>query len=335
MATIAIFDRACRPVVTAFALVLTLSLTSMPARADVPRDPISARWEEQVTRISQGDDTAARAAAIAKRLDAMGVAWQEDTFEIDGHRGRNLIADLGGPAGAPLLLIGAHYDRVDVGHGATDNASGVATVLELGQALKANPLRTHRVKLAFWDLEERGLLGARAWIAEPGQEKPALYVNFDVFGWGDTLWMMTPQDDSALVTALRAASTQQGLGFAPGDKYPPTDHLAFLKAGWPAVSFSLVGGDEIPSILQVFAGQKPDPAPKVMRVIHSPQDDASQLDPANVPKALQVLDAGLRALDDEAVASSATPAIPPPPAAEPAPATDSVSAIPPDPASIP
>ncbi|WP_082113064.1 M28 family metallopeptidase [Pseudoxanthomonas suwonensis] len=289
------FRRACRPAAV-FAFVLCV-LAASPAFADASRDPVAARWQAQVAQISAGVDTAARAAAIGARLDAMGVDWREEAFELDGKQGRNLVADLGGPAGAPLLLIGAHYDRVDVGHGATDNASGVATVLELAQALQAAPLQAHRVALAFWDLEEHGLLGSRAWVAAPGREQPALYVNFDVFGWGDTLWMMAPQAGTPMEAAMRATSQDLQLGFQPGDKYPPTDHLAFLRAGWPAVSFSLVGGDEIPAILQAFAGQRPEQAPKVMQVIHSPQDDASQLDPGNVPKALRVLEAGLRSLD--------------------------------------
>jgi aminopeptidase S len=280
------------------AVMLLVALPHAPAQAE-PGGTIGERWRGQVERISAGADTRARADAIATRLDALDLPWQEHTFELDGQRGRNLVADLGGPAGAPLLLIGAHYDRVDVGHGATDNASGVATVLELAQALQAHPLATHRVKLAFWDLEEHGLLGARAWIAAPGQEQPALYVNFDVFGWGDTLWMMTPQAETPLVSALRRASSERGLHFSPGETYPPTDHLAFLKAGWPAVSFSLVDAGEIMGILAVFAGDNPDPAPKVMRVIHTAQDDISQLDAGNVPKALAVLEAALRAWDAE------------------------------------
>ena len=269
-----------------------------PAHADAPPSTdVAATWRAQVERVSAGADTAARAAAITARLDQLGLPWQEEAFEHDGKHGRNLLVDLGGPQDASLLLIGAHYDRVEVGHGATDNASGVAAVLELAQALKARPLAGHRVRLAFWDLEEHGLLGSRAWVAAPGQEKPALYVNFDVFGWGDTLWMMAPDGQAALVDAVRAASALERIGFSPGEKYPPTDHLAFLRAGWPAVSFSLVGGEEIDGILQVFAGQKPEPAPKVMRVIHSPGDDASQLDPGNIAAALRVREDGLRAWD--------------------------------------
>ena len=283
-------------------LALCLSLlawSALPAAAEAPRDAIATRWQAQVEAVSAGADTAARAAAIGERLDAMGIAWHGHGFEHEGLQGRNLVADLGGPAGAPLLLIGAHYDRVDAGHGATDNASGVATVLQLATALQASPLARHRVKLAFWDLEERGLVGSRAWVAATGQERPALYVNFDVFGWGDTLWMMAPEEHTppALLAALREAGGGESLGFRPGVQYPPTDHLAFLKAGWPAVSFSLVGAAEVDGILQAYAGARPDPMPKVMRVIHSQHDDASQLDPASVPAALRTLEAGLRAWD--------------------------------------
>lgn len=275
-------------------LALLLSfVASVPAWAD----GVSDRWQAQVGDVSAHADTAARGDAIGRRLDRLGIAWKREAFEQDGQSGHNLVADLGGPAGAPLLLVGAHYDQVEVGHGATDNASGVAAVLELAQALKAAPLAHHRVQVVFWDLEEKGLLGSRAWVATPGREQPALYVNFDVFGWGDTLWMMAPDADGPLVAALRAASTGEKLGFQPGDRYPPTDHLAFLKAGWPAVSFSLVGGDEIDPILAVFAGGKPAEVPKVMQVIHSPRDTVAELDSARVDEALRVVEHGLRAWD--------------------------------------
>ena len=277
------------------ALLLAL-LAASPAWADT----VSERWQAQVGDISAHADTRTRGDAIGKRLDRLGIAWKREAFEQDGQAGQNLVADLGGPKDAPLLLIGAHYDQVDVGHGATDNASGVAAVLELAAVLKTAPLAHHRVQVVFWDLEEKGLLGSRAWVATTGREKPALYVNFDVFGWGDTLWMMSPQDDSLLVASLRAASEYEKLAFKPGDKYPPTDHLAFLKAGWPAVSFSLVGGDEIGPILEVFGGGKPAQVPKVMQVIHSPRDTTAELDSQRVDDALRVIEQGLRMWDKAA-----------------------------------
>jgi Zn-dependent M28 family amino/carboxypeptidase len=271
-----------------------ITLLAFPANADTAS---SQAWHRQVAAISAGDSTATRGLAITDQLDALGIAWHTEPFEIEGQSGQNLVADVGGKAEAPLLLIGAHYDRVDKGQGATDNASGSATALALAAALHAKPLQNHRVQVVFWDLEEKGLLGSRAWVATPEREKPALYVNFDVFGWGDTLWMMAPTPDEPLATLLSAQSKAAGLNFSAGDKYPPTDHLAFLKAGWPAVSFSLVGSDEIDLILQVFSGQKPDSMPKVMQVIHSARDTVDELDADDVPLALQVLASSLRQWD--------------------------------------
>ncbi len=276
------------------------ALVPLSAVADAPRDEVAATWQAQVVGISQGVDAPARAQAITRQLDAMGIAWELQPFQSDVRQGHNIIADLGGDAAAPLLLIGAHYDRVDVGRGATDNASGVAAVLGLAQRLRATPLLGHRVRLAFWDLEEHGLLGSRAWVAAAGQEQPALYVNFDVFGWGDTLWMMAPDTGTPLVQALRQATAAEGIGLQAGQAYPPTDHRAFLQAGWPAVSFSLVGGGEIAGILEVFEGRTPARMPKVMQVIHSAQDGPDQLDARHVPAALRALDAALRAWDAEA-----------------------------------
>ena len=278
-------------------LFATLAIAGLAQARDSRIPDIAGQWREQVARISAGDDTAARGQAITQRLDALGLKWRTEAFTQDGQSGHNLIADLGGPQGAPLLLIGAHYDRVGLGRGATDNASGSAAVLELAAALKARPLANHRVAVAFWDLEEKGLLGSKAYVAGKDSEKPALYVNFDVFGWGDTLWMMTPRADEPLAAAMAVSTKANGLAFSPGDKYPPTDHLAFLKAQWPAVSFSLVGGNEIRGILGAYSGKKPDPAPKVMQVIHSNDDTVAQLDATHVPLALKALEDGLRAWD--------------------------------------
>lgn len=293
------------------AVLLTAGCAATPARAPAQAtataasptpDAVAAQWRADVAAISAGADGAARRAAIVARLRTLGLSATQQAFRHESEEGVNLLVDLGGPADAPLLLLGAHADRVDQGEGATDNASGSATVLGLAQALKARPLVRHRVALAFWDLEEKGLRGARAYVAQKSP-KPALYVNFDVFGWGDTLWMMTPDTAHPIVTATRTAAEAAGLQVSAGDRHPPTDHLAFLEAGWPAVSYSLVDHEEVPQILEVFAGRKPAQVPKVMRVIHSAGDLVSETDPQAAARGVTTLEAALRAWD---AASAAT-----------------------------
>lgn len=285
-------------------LAIALLVPMLAACASTPtQKPASSgsgldhsRWYGDVAGMSQAEDNAGRRAHLQTRLQGIGLTAAKQAFVAGKLEGENLLVDLGGPADAPLLLIGAHSDRVDAGRGATDNASGSAVVLALAERLQRAPLTHHRVKVAFWDLEEHGLLGAAAYV-EQNSEKPALYINFDVFGWGDSLWMMTPDPAHALVAASRSAAEKQGLAISAGAQYPPSDHLAFLKADWPAVSYSLVGADEIPDILAVFAGKRPTSPPKVMQVIHSPNDTVDQVDEAAAAKGIDAVEAAIRAWD--------------------------------------
>ena len=300
----------CRPPFHGLVLGATLALTACAhapsnsaarsadaaSPAQIGHAAAATSWLSDVQSMARAPDNAGRRQAIEQRLDALGLAWHRRTFKSGEHQGQNLFAEVGGAADAPLLLIGAHSDRVAVGQGATDNASGSATVLALADRFKREPLRHHRVAIAFWDLEEVGLLGAKAYVAD-GREKPALYVNFDVFGWGDTLWMMTPDSGAALVADSTAAAAGNGLKLSAGPQYPPTDHLPFLKAGWPAVSYSLIGGDEIASILAAYAGEKPKTPAKVMQVIHSDADVMAEIDAQQAVRGVDAVEDALRRWD--------------------------------------
>ncbi|WP_167285105.1 M28 family peptidase [Marilutibacter alkalisoli] len=280
-------------------LVLLTACASRPVSHPAPAlSPAASGWQAAVTAIAAGGDNGGRGQAIVQRLDTLGIDWRRQDFEIDGFRGANLLADIGGPADAPVLLLGAHFDKVDAGDGVTDNASGSAVVLALAERFRQQPLVRHQVAIAFWDLEERGLLGSRAHIAQ-GSEQPVLYVNFDVFGWGDTLWMMTPDPDSPLTVSTRTAANAAGLGLTTGGQYPPTDHEAFLKAGWPANSYSLVDADEIAGILAMYKGDTPGQVPKVMEVIHSDGDTLAAVDPEAVARGIDVVEVALRNWDAE------------------------------------
>ncbi|WP_161786093.1 M28 family metallopeptidase [Lysobacter antibioticus] len=287
-------------VTTVVTSLLLLSMAAASAReaAAVAGTPASATgsWLGDVRSLSQAG-ASNRRAPIEKRLDGLGLKWKAVAFETaKKQQGQNLIAEVSGAAAAPLLLFGAHFDQVEEGHGATDNASGSATVLALAERFKHKPLAHHRVAVAFWDLEEAGLLGSSAYIAQ-GSEKPALYVNFDVFGWGDTLWMMTPDADSALVGASRDAVKASGLQLSAGREYPPSDHLPFIKAGWPAVSYSLIGNEEVPLILSFFKGEKTATQAKVIKVIHSSNDTVEQIDAAATARGVDAVERAIRQWD--------------------------------------
>ena len=264
--------------------------------ANSSADAPPSAWYMDVRGMSDAPDNAGRRAYLHRRLDSAGMTATVHPFTSGALQGENLIAEVSGPATAPLVLIGAHSDRVAAGRGATDNASGSAVVLALAERLRRQPLAHHRVAVAFWDLEERGLLGASAYIGQ-NREKPALYINFDVFGWGDTLWMMSSDARHALVVATENAARSEGLALSAGKQYPPSDHLAFLKAGWPAVSYSLVGGGEIADTLTLLRGKKPQQMPKVMAVIHTGNDRIDYVDDAASAKGIDAVEAAIRDWD--------------------------------------
>ena len=89
---------------------------------------------------------------IVTRLERMGYEVQSQTFYAQGKPYRNVIARVG-PEGGLLTVVGAHYDVCDSSPGADDNASGVAVLLELAQALKESPIES-AVELVFYALEE-------------------------------------------------------------------------------------------------------------------------------------------------------------------------------------
>lgn len=141
---------------------------------------------------------------LRKRLAALrlpGAGPGGDYFQPFSPNYRNVLAKLQGadPALAgETIVVGAHYDHVGRGQkgnslgqigqihpGADDNASGVSALLELAEALTIldqPPRRT--ILLAFWDAEEKGMLGSKHWVAYPTLplEGVRLVVNLDMVG---------------------------------------------------------------------------------------------------------------------------------------------------------
>ncbi|HKI86255.1 MAG TPA: M28 family peptidase, partial [Thermoanaerobaculia bacterium] len=73
---------------------------------------------------------------------------------------QNVLARLEGRQRGETVLLAAHYDSVPAGPGASDDGSGVASILEIARALKAGPPPLHPVVYLIDEGEEAGLLGA-------------------------------------------------------------------------------------------------------------------------------------------------------------------------------
>ncbi|MBO3462742.1 M28 family peptidase [Aetokthonos hydrillicola Thurmond2011] len=80
--------------------------------------------------------------------------------------GVNILAERqGSDKEAGTILVAAHYDTVYISPGADDNASGVAVVLEIARLLGSYPT-PRTLQLAFFDREEAGLIGSKAFVSK-------------------------------------------------------------------------------------------------------------------------------------------------------------------------
>ena len=174
---------------------------------------------------------------------------------------RNIIAVLPG-TGDEIVVIGAHYDHMGVDttlvgdqcyNGADDNASGVSAVVQIAKAMGLSGCRPRRsVVFAFWDGEEKGLLGSRYFVKKhPFIENIAAYMNFDMIGRGP---IENPGHLSYLYTAanplfgewLRADAARYEFCFTPLYKASEnllsgSDNAPFARVGIPIVWYHTEG----------------------------------------------------------------------------------------------
>ena len=284
-------QRNARIIRCAVALLFCLPLAAGPAYE-------GAAFEKRVAAIAAGPDGAARRAAILAQLTALGIPYRLEDFNAQGRKGVNILVSLPAPAGvAREILLGAHSDRVDVGQGAVDDASGDSAVIELLAAFQRAPLKTYRLSAAFFDLEELDSLGSGAFVAAHRQGLPAIYLNFDVFAYGDTLWVGSVNDRSRSARAMSEAAAATRFPLVMGADYPPGDDRVFVAAKVETLGFALIDGREIKGILDFFHGRHRDPLPRGVTILHSANDTPDKVAGADVAGALPVVEQAIRLMD--------------------------------------
>ena len=178
-----------------------------------------------------------------------------------------------GPQADEVVVLGAHYDHLGMGgtnsaapgveaihHGADDNASGTATLVEVARQLAAHGPYPRTILFAAFSGEERGLLGSAHYTANPAMplEKTVAMVNLDMVG--------RLADEKLIVHGTGTGTTMEplvdrlleGRGFTvtkePGG-FGPSDHASFYAKKIP--------------VLHLFTGSHED--------YHRPTDTAEKI----------------------------------------------------------
>lgn len=301
-------------------LLLLVSACAVPTvetpKVDVPAPAAESQLIADLRILSaddmQGRDTGApggeRARAyIVSRLEEIGVEpstmGRLQPFEAQGRtregprtfNGINILGLIRGTrVGDRYIVVTAHYDHVGVNdgqiyNGADDNASGIATMLELGRRLKAEAPE-HSVIFVAFDGEERGLLGAKHFVEAPPVplSSIALNMNFDMTARAETdgkLWVTGTYQHPTFRPMLETVPAMGPVSLAFGKDTPQdtgannwveaSDHGAFYRAGVP---FLYLGVDYHPDY-------------------HKPTDDFEKVTPEVFTAATELAIASFRVLD--------------------------------------
>ncbi len=188
---------------------------------------------------------------------------------------KNVIAVL--PGHDPALkdepvVLGAHYDHLGRGwpdvhegdegkihNGADDNASGIATLLELARLLGKSFRPARPIVFIAFTAEEAGLRGSRRYVEQLGSKKPFAMVNLDTVGrlGKNQPWVFGTDSAREWAFIAMGAGYTTGIGakVVPNDP-GSSDQVSFLNAGIPAIP--------------IFSGINLD--------YHRPTDDLEKLD---------------------------------------------------------
>ncbi len=173
------------------------------------------------------------------------------------------------------VIYTAHWDHLgrrpelqgdQISNGAIDNASGVASVIQLAAAFtKLNPPPKRSVLFIATTAEEAGLLGAKFYALHPlyPLEKTLADINIDTVNpWGKTRDIEDlSNNNSTLDDLLAAAATRGGREMKPNSQpekgsFYRADHFEFSKRGVP--SLYIGGGKDVIGKAANFGQQKKD-----------------------------------------------------------------------------
>ena len=189
--------------------------------------------------------------AMATSLD---VTLHTETKMIESANVAGMLEGSDPSLKSEVVVLSAHLDHIGVtpplngdsiNNGALDNASGIATTLEVARAFRESgkPPRRSVLFLAVTG-EEKGLLGAEYFAHNPTVAAASLAANVNldmpILTYAFTDVVAFGADRSTLGVAVARAAAKSGVALSP-DPLPAegfftrSDHFRFVEAGVPSI----------------------------------------------------------------------------------------------------
>src|SRR5512133_1184090 len=163
----------------------------------LPRSTIEARLQQYAGNDGQREATLV---GLFRQAGCDGTNLSESP--VKGSKLANVVCVLPG-SGPDTIVVGAHYDHIDAGHGVVDNWSGASLLPSLYESIKSHPRQHTFIFIGFCD-EEKGEIGSRFYARRLTTEQVAstdAMVNMDTLGLAPTeVW--ASQADPALYGIL-------------------------------------------------------------------------------------------------------------------------------------
>lgn len=201
---------------------------------------------------------------------------------IDSH-GWNSVAKIN-PQIQSRVVLCAHIDAKPGTPGALDNASGVITLMLLGERLRQSPVCLGVDILIINGEDHYQARGEVVYLERMGAkiQNVSLAINLDGLGHvgDDVACSLYGCPEDLAETVRRVLSAQPGM--LEGDPWYQGDHMVFLQNGRPAVA--ITSGD--------LGGL-------MSQITHTAKDSPDQVDPSRLAQTALALHELLQALDEE------------------------------------
>ena len=174
---------------------------------------------------------------VKKNAKKARILLKQDQWE---GKSRNVVLELPGQRDE-FIVLSAHYDSTSLSQGAYDNMSGSVGILGIAEYFSKHP-HSYGLKFVWCGSEERGLLGAKAYVADhkDALSKCVLNVNLDMIGCIMGKFIACCTSEEKLCHYVEYFGSEYGMSVGVKQDVYSSDSTPFADAGVPAMSFARI-----------------------------------------------------------------------------------------------